>query len=91
MRDDRGPPDHDLDRLVIECERCGLEFDGTHYRWLCPGCKQKADCCSGSPQPIPGENKAWMQAEQERRRSSVAQPHRNRKKYYRPSERTVED
>lgn len=38
---------------MIECERCGYEFDGTAYRWLCPRCKQKADCCSGAPCPIP--------------------------------------
>lgn len=36
---------------MIECERCGFEFDGTAFRWLCPGCKQKADCCSGAPLP----------------------------------------
>lgn len=71
---------------MIECERCGLEFDGTHYRWLCPGCKQKADCCSGAPQPVAHEDKAWVRADQERRRSSVAQPHRNRKRYHRPSQ-----
>jgi hypothetical protein len=32
-----------------------------------------------------GRNEAWMKADQERRRSNVAVPHRNRKKYHRPS------
>jgi hypothetical protein len=30
-------------------------------------------------------NEAWMRAEQERRRSSVASPHRNKAKYNRKS------
>ena len=30
-------------------------------------------------------NEEWMRAEQERRRSSVAQPHRNKAKYTRKS------
>ncbi len=39
-------------------------------------------------EPIkPGPNKAWMKAEQDRRKSSAASKHRNKKKFYRPSEK----
>lgn len=41
------------------------------------------------PQAFKGRNLGWMRAEQERRRSSVAQPHRNRSKYHRPSEKRI--
>lgn len=37
------------------------------------------------PQAVKVRNEAWMHAEQERRRSNVAVPHRNKKKYTRKS------
>lgn len=37
------------------------------------------------PQTQKPRNEAWMRAEQERRRSSVASPHKNKAKYNRKS------
>lgn len=37
------------------------------------------------PQTPKPRNEAWMRAEQERRRSNVAVPHRNKSKYSRKS------
>ena len=37
------------------------------------------------PQSQKPRNEAWMRAEQERRRSNVAVPHRNKKRYHRAS------
>ena len=34
---------------MTECFWCGTEFDGTYYRWLCPTCGAKANCCEGEP------------------------------------------
>lgn len=45
--------------------------------------KKNARAKNRRPQAVKGENKEWMRAEQERRRSSVAQPHRNKSKYTR--------
>ena len=38
-----------------------------------------------------GRNVEWMRAEQERRRSNVAVPHRNRKKYRRTKKHKGKD
>lgn len=37
---------------MIECDYCGLPYDGTAQRWLCPRCKMKSSCCEGSPLPV---------------------------------------
>ena len=38
---------------MVECENCGFPYDGTAYRWLCPRCKFKGNCCEGAPCPVP--------------------------------------
>jgi hypothetical protein len=43
----------------------------------------------GKPQAVKGRNIGWMRAEQDRRRSSVAEPHRNKARYHRPSEKRI--
>lgn len=33
-----------------ECQACGFgPYDGTHYRWRCPSCGMKDNCCDGAP------------------------------------------
>lgn len=34
----------------MDCDYCGEVFDPISTRWLCPACRQKANCCEGSPQ-----------------------------------------
>ena len=34
---------------MTECVNCGAEFDPIKYRWLCPTCHFKAECCDGAP------------------------------------------
>jgi hypothetical protein len=35
---------------MTECFWCNTEYDGTYYRWLCPTCGAKGNCCEGEPQ-----------------------------------------
>jgi hypothetical protein len=39
---------------VIDCEQCERPFEPVTFRWLCPYCKWKADCCTGEPLPDAG-------------------------------------
>lgn len=34
---------------MIECLNCGDVFDPVRYRWRCPKCGLKANCCEGEP------------------------------------------
>lgn len=36
---------------MVECFWCDIEFDGTYYRYLCPSCGVKVNCCDGAPLP----------------------------------------
>ena len=37
---------------MLECDYCGVPFDPTATRWLCPTCHMKANCCDGAPLPL---------------------------------------
>lgn len=36
----------------MTCLSCGRDYDPIKYRWLCPYCLFKANCCDGAPQPL---------------------------------------
>jgi hypothetical protein len=36
----------------VICEYCDGQFDPVRFRWRCPSCGFKADCCTGEPQQI---------------------------------------
>lgn len=40
----------------MDCDYCGEVFDPISTRWLCPVCRQKANCCEGSPQGVDDES-----------------------------------
>jgi len=36
----------------VMCEYCDAVFDPVRFRWRCPACGFKADCCTGEPQQV---------------------------------------
>ena len=49
---------------MTECFWCGITYDGTYYRWLCPNCGAKGNCCEGEPCPMPTINASMQNGEE---------------------------
>ena len=54
----------------MDCENCSGSFDPISYRWKCPHCGWKADCCTGMPLP-PRRSKKDMNREGDQKARSM--------------------